>query len=298
MKSNNWIKTYVIQILPALALFVYIVGFAYYIVYYYQFGINIISYITLTEVLISTLIPFIFILTYSAIAFSMYFLFRSVFKRYICIFRRLMFPIYTLVLNISCIKSVYNKIKLIKQHYKEKERLESHYTSVFSVTISFILCSIVLPICIYMDKIIVEYKYFIIIMACSITFPALNKYIQRCRRIRFEIVKSYHIITSIIMVYLSILVCAVILGIYNAQKDKLISQKQFCILTINNNEYTSDKYCYVGECGNALFLYSFKDDRTIVLNRPNVVSIIYNTKSNDLYNKFIDDFKALKEKSE
>ena len=53
MATQNWIKTYVIQILPVLALIVYIIGFAYYMVYYYQFGINITSYITLAEVLVT-----------------------------------------------------------------------------------------------------------------------------------------------------------------------------------------------------------------------------------------------------
>ena len=297
METKNWIRTYVIQILPALAFFVYIIGFAYYIVYYYQFGINIISYITLNEVLVSTLVPFLFISTYSAVSFILYFIFRSVIKRYIYISKRIiLFPL-KCMLNINRVNLLYSKIKRINRHFKEKERMESNYKSVLSVTISSIIFCIVIPLCIYMDKIVVEHKYFIIITLFSISFPAANRYMRECGKIRFEIVKSYHNIVSIIMLYLSILVCSIILGVYNARNDKLVSQKQFCILTINNSTYTNEKYRYVGECGNALFLYSIEDNRTIVLNRPNIVSIVYSTKSFDLYNNVIEDLNTLREQT-
>ena len=77
MATQNWIKTYVIQILPVLALIVYIIGFVYYMVYYYQFGINITSYITLAEVLVSTLTPILIVVMLSVAFISFIFVFLS-----------------------------------------------------------------------------------------------------------------------------------------------------------------------------------------------------------------------------
>ena len=82
MATQNWIKTYVIQILPVLALIVYIIGFVYYMVYYYQFGINITSYITLAEVLVSTLTPILIVVMLSVAFFGLQFLSRVPQKQY------------------------------------------------------------------------------------------------------------------------------------------------------------------------------------------------------------------------
>jgi len=48
---------YVVEVLPILTLMIYIGGFAYYLPYYYVFGINIISYYSLTEVFINASLP-------------------------------------------------------------------------------------------------------------------------------------------------------------------------------------------------------------------------------------------------
>ena len=87
MATQNWIKTYVIQILPVLALIIYIIGFVYYMVYYYQFGINITSYITLAEVLVSTLTPILIVVMLSVAFFGLQFLSRVPQKRFLYEFK-------------------------------------------------------------------------------------------------------------------------------------------------------------------------------------------------------------------
>lgn len=60
--QKHWIRAYVLQILPLVSIFIYILGFAFYIPYYYYYGINIISHISISEILILTFIPLVFLI--------------------------------------------------------------------------------------------------------------------------------------------------------------------------------------------------------------------------------------------
>lgn len=294
MESNNWIKTYVIQILPALAFFVYIIGFAYYIVYYYQFGINVISYITLTEVLVSTLVPLTIVTVISVSLFSFNFIFRNAFKPYKIIFtsitkiikRQIQDKKYTIYL-----RKIKNKLQLIDEHYKKKELEENHYSSVLWTSILFSIICGILPLYIYMDKIKVDNKSFIIIFLLSGIIFAINTYHKVYTRIKSDIVKFYHNIVSLIIVFITILFCSIRLGIHNAQHDKDNSKRIFCIYTVNNLEYTNKDYNYIGECGSAIFLYQKIMNNTIILNKANIVSSIYDTAPSNIYKELIEDFK-------
>lgn len=115
MATQNWIKTYVIQILPVLALIVYIIGFAYYMVYYYQFGINITSYITLAEVLVSTLTPILIVVMLSVAFFGLQFLSRVPQKRFLYEFKKLR--------NIKIQNACINKVLSIIHRCKRKKRV-------------------------------------------------------------------------------------------------------------------------------------------------------------------------------
>lgn len=280
MEANNWIRTYVIQILPALAFFVYIIGFAYYIVYYYQFGINIISYITLTEVLVSTLIPLLIVFGISMPYFVFKLSFRSTVKRYKIIFNDIST---TIKKHIPCGKiseyyaSDKRKFKLINKHFEHKERLNSYYSSVIVLSVMFSLTCVIIPLYIYMDIIKMGNKYFTIFILLLLIYPAINSYYRAYKKIRFDVVKNYHIISSLILVFIAILFCSIKLGIYHAQQDKQDSKRLFNISTINNLEYTDRDYNYIGECASAIFLYQNKNNNTIILNKTNIISSIYDT---------------------
>ena len=179
METNNWIRTYVIQILPALAFFVYIIGFAYYIVYYYQFGINIISYITLTEVLVSTLIPLliVFLISMPFLVFKLGL--RSILKRYNIFFKDISTAIKKYIPHNKFTEYyvlVKRKFKLINKHIEHKERINSYYSSVIGVSVFFSIICVIIPLYMYMDIIKVENKYFTIFILLLLIYPAINSY--------------------------------------------------------------------------------------------------------------------------
>lgn len=59
--NSNWIKVYIIDILPGLAVALYILGFFYTGFFYSAFGINIEHYISLSEMLLDIIFPLIII---------------------------------------------------------------------------------------------------------------------------------------------------------------------------------------------------------------------------------------------
>ena len=72
----NWIKAYIIDVLPFMSLGIYVLAFLYNNAFYSVFNINIVSYISWSELLLSIIEPlFYFSFTGSVIAFCIYFSF-------------------------------------------------------------------------------------------------------------------------------------------------------------------------------------------------------------------------------
>ena len=60
--EKNWIKAYIVDILPCIAGLVYILAIVYNIAYFSVFGINVIHYLTLSEMIMSIIEPLIFVI--------------------------------------------------------------------------------------------------------------------------------------------------------------------------------------------------------------------------------------------
>lgn len=88
---------------------------------------------------------------------------------------------------------------------------------------------------------------------------------------------------------MTILFCSIRLGIFNANQDKQDSKRTFSISTVNNLEYTDERYNYIGECVNAIFLYQKEHSSTIILSKSNIVSIVYDMNPPRIYKQVIED---------
>lgn len=292
MESNTWIRTYVIQILPVLAFFIYIIGFAYYIVYYCYFGINIISYITLTEVLISTLVPVLFVVIISAISFVLSFISRTAIKqknKILCKLRAWSKKHIHKNKYLKYIIQIRKRIELADGNIEKNDPLFNHCKNILGILCTFLIICIIMPLCIYIDVLNVEYKYIFITLLLSLGFLFLQIYIREYKKIRFMIVRNYCNMIAVILIFISTIFCSIRLGIYNAQCDKLISKQQFSISTTIGTKYTSDNYSYIGECGNAIFLFKKDENNTIILNRANIVSAIYRTEIPSFIDNVIEE---------
>ena len=293
MATQNWIKTYVIQILPVLALIVYIIGFAYYMVYYYQFGINITSYITLAEVLVSTLTPILIVVMLSVAFFGLQFLSRVPQKRFLYEFKKLRnIKIQNACINkvLSIIHRCKRKKRVINKYYDQKDAKESFHRELLSIPIVFVISSIIIPFNIYIGAIETKYKYFWIVVLLMLCFPYAGLYLRSYRKVRFRIVKVYHNLVAAIILFISILTCMVLLGVYNANLDKKSNEQRFHITMQNSVEYTDQDYNYIGECGSAIFLYNRENESTVVLNMANLMSIVYYNKRDNIYTRTVEEF--------
>ncbi len=63
--EKNWIKAYIVDILPCIVGLVYILAVVYNIAYFSVFGINVIHYLTLSEMLMSIIEPLIFVVIFN-----------------------------------------------------------------------------------------------------------------------------------------------------------------------------------------------------------------------------------------
>lgn len=289
MEAKSWIKAYVVQIIPLIAVIIYILGFAYYITYYYQFGINIISYITLSEVLVSTLVPII--------VFATSILAISIFNSYIDRLLRLSLSdmqkkskiLYRWIgtkLKISAESTLFSVIK--KNKRKTSKVIIHPRVLAFYATLASIL-GIIIPYNIYVDNFNVPYKYFVIcifIYMSSIIYP---NYQQVHRTIKIKSVREYFDVISSFIIFFTSLTCIILLAIYNSEQDKNKNGRRFEITTINNITYTDSIYNYIGECNSMYFLYDKINSNTIIINIDHIHSIKTFNKHINLYENIILD---------
>lgn len=301
MINQNWIKAYVVQIFPLLALFVYIIGFAYYIVYYHQFNINITSYITLSEVLVSTLTPILLVTALSAFCGIILFFFRSSLKMTFRDVRR----VKRWLKGNAIVKKILALLQLLKCNFKLKNRKIKIENTFFSkincllcIPILIVIVSIVIPYCMYIDIIAVQHKYVWIILLILFSFSFVRSYRIAYKKINSDLVKNYCNISSVAIIIVSILTCMILLGIYNAEQDKKDGKLKFRITALNKYEYTDLNYVYIGECNSAVFLYNKKDKSTLVLNTVGLAEVVYYDQKDNIYTKVIDDISRLNKELE
>lgn len=298
MATQNWIKTYVIQILPVLALIVYIIGFAYYIVYYYQFGINITSYITLTEVLVSTLTPILVAIIISAFFFSCQILFRVPKGIIRIFFIKLKTEPTSKILSEKFVDTLLlfrRKLLLSNRKNAEKNKRNNYQKFLLSIVVMFIIIFICIPYSIYVGKIEVQYKYYWITILLTLCLPYIGYYLHYYRQMRFQTARHFHNFTTSVILSISVLIFIVNLAVYNAEQDKQDGELKFKILASDNIEYTNRNYNYIGECAAAIFLYNRIDESTLILNTSKLSSIVLYNKRCSIYTKAVEEFKKMNE---
>ena len=176
------------------------------------------------------------------------------------------------------------------KYYDQKDAKESFYRDLLSIPIVFVISSIIIPFNIYIGAIETKYKYFWIVFLLMLCFPCAGLYLRSYRKVRFRIVKVYHNLVAAIILFISILTCMALLGVYNANLDKKSNEQRFHITMQNSVEYTDRDYNYIGECGSAIFLYNRENESTVVLNMANLMSIVYYNKRDNIYTRTVEEF--------
>ena len=278
MFTGDWFKSYVVQILPLIAFVIYMWGFAYYVAFYYEFGINIVNYISLNEVFVSALVPIVGAFTLVLTSMSFQYLIDC------------------------CGAGVLNNVS-----WKNKRRIagckkslkafndklgESHYRSHLHKlhSVAFLLVCIVFGCTFVYCTLSIEpkIKLGIALLLLGVFIGCINEYRLTLTNVKSSIVRRA-VPRDIGIVILAIVIASFCIGANNAIEFKdSDNEREYTVKLIDGRVVTSDDMAYVGETYSAVFLYDRAGDKTVVINKEAISSIEFGTTKSLV--KVIDGF--------
>lgn len=260
MDIQNWIKSYVIQVIPIITFCVYVLGFSYYIPYYYFFGINILSYVTLSEVLVAAFVPILLCLIIAALCKSMFTLYVNNLYPYLThAYEEI---VRLLPLNVYCLNC-----KLLKNKFGLKFRLKA-----FRIVTMAIFLGVIALIENIECEYVIKIKILIIVTIGVVAYIlwALSWYSKiPSKKIKFV---NYVITGSIVGI--GMIVSLICLGISDAKSIKTENNRIFEIVMADGRRYNSKCYNFIGESQASFFIYRKSDQTTLILNREYVTNTV------------------------
>lgn len=264
MDFQNWIRSYVIQVIPLISFVVYILGFSFYIAYYSVFGINIISYITLSEVLVSAFAPIVICVATGLIWNLVGPIYFRAFKPYLINAMSKIFPKRYgkgLIGN----KSTCRKLKTIFPFLRSRA-----ITSLFGSV--FILLFLIFYISeIEQDSYTKHICLIFFVVAIGLYEVSCLQYYQKIRLTRVRTV-CYTRAWSIMG--LGLFSALIFWGI-NEGKAVMQSEPDFFEVVVTNGSiYQSPQYTYIGDTSTATFLLQRNTGNYLVINNENIISTL------------------------
>lgn len=265
MDFQNWIRSYVIQVIPLISLVIYALGFSYYIAYYSVFGINIISYITLSEVLVAALVPTVICLVFGLVWTTVGGVYLRIMKPYV---RHRLAAILPEKIT-SAAKSVIAETGF--------DRLGRRL--VFTIYIAVLLFMLLVAFIGEADM--DTFRKRILLIICAIV---MGIYVYNClryySRLRLYRIRMFYNTCMWSVTGIGLVVALAVLGVKEG-KAMMQSEPDYFEVTMTGCEhYTSETYTYIGDSSTAIFLYHRDSDRSLILNRENIVSVTLRRGSN------------------
>lgn len=263
MDYGNWFKSYVIQVLPVMAFVIYLWGFAYYIAYYHEFGLDIINYVSLNEVLVNALVPVVI---------------AGLFVLWMRIADVLINSYMTRIAYSLVGRRVWKKLLRTKNRVDRlNETIVSHQGK-RSRFISGVLLTLIIVMVAFevycSDEIDLVWKllagFFVL---CCVTEGSIRCYeIFRKRGTSLSIELSGAIALIIVVITIGVFCC----GVVDARRASESPGKYVSITLVNGDCMSSGNVrcmIYIGETGRAVFMYDPCHKTTQVINREAIVSM-------------------------
>lgn len=304
MNSNNsnWIKAYIIDVLPFMSIALYILALLYNITFYSVFNINVIPYMSLSEALLSivesllTFSLFVGVISFFLFAWEYVFLPQEIkkfgpqnkwFKRYKKSKRLKFFNVW------------------IKYEIKSSKR-SSFF--VYVVPSIIMLLSFSLFDCItyylidgsdyignmHLGMCTPAFVFFMILTTITETFPNIAKSL-------FELIKALsasELIAIIVIYYVYLVFVFLSGGIKNGEYIKDNPTAAFEIETIDQTVYKDSCYSYIGNTKDFIFLMEKNTDNRIILGNQSIVYCKINHKYPTTFVRLFTNFRnSFKESS-
>jgi hypothetical protein len=300
--KNNWIKVYIIDVLPCITISLYILALLYNISFFSVFHINILSFVSFTDLLLTIVEPLLLLSFTIFILFSIYFYANTLYVTdrkiyyllqatynpllYAWFGFKFSYKIICKLLNSnkytkSFVKRINNKFKPYfdslkcwkeKNDNEENERLNNRDYKIFKdfvlfvtlMVLSYYVCSLILPYFKFegMTKEVITLIFPIIICFYNFTFG--KREIEPVDKIKSSIVIfiTAYYIYAIIVFYLGGIDCA------NNYKDN--NMVKFEINTNNGVCFNDSSYIYIEHLNNNYFLLEKKSNNVVVLNNTGI----------------------------
>lgn len=267
MLNNNWFKSYVIQILPLIAFVIYMWGFAYYVAFYFEFGVSIINYISLNEVFVSALVPIVgaSALILSGVSFQL------VFGRFNSgMFSQISWRNKKRIVSWKkSIENLNNRMEeLSYKSYQHKLRSISFLFIAFIYIITILYCTSASSVL----------KFWIILVLLSTMAFLMREYLLTLRKVSPTILRKA-VTRDLCAAILTVLIASFCIGNNNAVVLKNVSDgREYRISMMNGESIGNADMTYVGETYSVVFLYDMNSKNTVVINKEAIQSISVNSK--------------------
>ena len=302
--NKNWIKVYIIDVLPCISISIYILALLYNISFYSVFNINVLSFVSFTNLLLTIVEPLLFLSFTIFILLSLVFYANTLYitdrKRfdlfqatinpyfYFCIGLKVSFKfLYKLLVKVKFIEPIIRKLKqmikcflgnsmvgwikkrLFKTSSKPNNRnykdLENFLFFVFFMIISYYVCKYLM-----LDLKIEGMSKEVL----TLVFPIIGYFVQ-CTFFQSQIQPVEEIKSSIVMFILPYYIFATVVfylgGIDCANYYLNNNNVKFEIITNNNICFNDSSYIYIEHLNDNYFLFEKKTSDVVVLNNNGII---------------------------
>ena len=318
---NNWLKVYVVDVIPCLTIALYVLGIIYNLSYFSFWGINILHYISFGELLIEIIEPLVII---SLLSLSC-FIGMSYYSNYVSDLKKSLrerkksvkdggTPINNLadgyvdlLLRINFFhKYVYPKLKsFYNVDQKNEEKDDKKKTSGYSLfVLSLTICLIIAFVYTYIEPI--PGRCGMIRATAALTFlTTIFLLLIMPKRGWTENAKdsltkynSMEIASSFFIFYITTMFIFYKAGKEAAEYNKNYDKVSFVINSNEGTKYDNHSYLFIEQLDEDVFLYEKETSDVIILNKENIGCIKMNYKHSKRTISILDDFLNVSEKDD
>lgn len=281
MDNKNWIKVYVIDVLPIITISLYILAVLYNIAYYTVFGINIVKYISLSEMLMTIIEPLVIFLLYILFMIWMSYVqaiiilpfIKKKYLQFVARARKKTFFRKIIYFIIKLKRKVYRTPWLISRIERVKEDMDvntgkSKLGLVKDVILSIFLSTILYLIITLSSKSVMGLWFSILIILLPPTFliNIFNKsFFSPKHKERLKALSATEVSLSLFAYYIFCICVFYHNGTDCAGYYKNNNQVTFEIKTNDGNFFSDEEYGYIDQLNNTIFLYEKETNRATIL---------------------------------
>ncbi len=320
--NSNWIKAYIVDVLPCMTVALYILAFVYNLAFFSVFNINITHYLSLSDMLLSILEPMVVLGVVSLLLLGMIVLIRSIIednkrnstkltvktKRKIVKFRRTAFARWFIV-NYAKIKQWFDALRNKLNKNKTDNNIkaeESGKKNDFGLRHTIIISLLIIAFCLYVffdkNNANIEQKgllnatiWLLLPIIIISAFAVYDIYLTGLNISLFSesfLIRSYkatEVIAAVLLFYIYALVVFYTSGLESGKYTMDNDLAKFEIRTSDGTVFNDSTYRYIDIMNDKVFLLEKETDYKVILDKEGLVflKIVY---KDEINNSIIDTF--------